>query len=86
MAHVRQSRPYPDLGFQVKVPESFQGVPLSLAGSRRLQIQIKATEKKRFAPPLTAGGSKSGLRGGRWGCKQTVNLRWKGINIRMHLG
>jgi hypothetical protein len=51
MAHVTQSKPYPDLGFQVKVPKSFQGVPLSLAGSRRLQIQIKATEKKRFAPP-----------------------------------
>ena len=52
MAHVRQSRPYSGLGFQVKSPKTFQ-VVVSLLGSGTVsnlefpQVRIQATSPSR---------------------------------------
>ena len=41
MAHIRQSKPDSGLGFEVKGPQTFQGVPSSL-GSGNAQAQTSS--------------------------------------------
>ena len=49
MAHVRQSRPDSGLGFQVKVPKTFQVVPSSLGAIARAGgIELSVAEMRAY--------------------------------------